>query len=61
MSADPQTETIPKLVTWITRGWIEPTPDDIALVRVLGFTVPPALAGLFLMFATALLVPARTA
>jgi hypothetical protein len=59
-SADPQTETIPKLVTWITRGWIEPTPDDIALVRALGFTVPPALAGLFLMFATALLVPART-
>jgi hypothetical protein len=60
-SADPQTETIPKLVTWITRGWIAPTPDDIALVRVLGLTVPPCLAGLFLMFATALLVPARTA
>jgi hypothetical protein len=60
-SADPQTETIPKLVTWITRGWIEPTPDDIALVRVLGFTVPPALAGLFLMIATALLAAPRTA
>ena len=58
-SADPQTETIPKLVTWITRGWIEPTPDDIALVRVPGFTVPPALAGSFLMFATALGVGRR--
>jgi hypothetical protein len=60
-SVDPQAEMVPKLVAWITRGKIEPTPDDIALVRILGLTVPPLLAGLFLMFATALLAPPRTA
>jgi len=60
-SADPQAETVPRIVKWVTRGWIAPTPDDVVLVRLLGLTVPPALAGLFLMFATALLAPARTA
>ena len=59
-SADPQSEMVPKLVVRVTRGWIDPTPDDIAIVRILGFTVPPLLAGLFLMFATALLAPPRT-
>jgi hypothetical protein len=54
-SVDPQTEAVPKLVAWITRNKIEPTSDDIALVRILGLTVPPCLAGLFFMFATALL------
>jgi hypothetical protein len=59
-SADPQAEMVPRIVKWVTLGKIEPTPDDIVLLRILGYTVPPLLAGLFLMIAVALLVPART-
>jgi hypothetical protein len=58
-SADPQSEMVPRIVAWISRGWIKPSSDDVVLLRLLGLTVPPALAGLFLMFATALLAPPR--
>jgi len=58
-SADPQSEIVPRIVFWISRGWIKPSSDDVVLLRLLGLTVPPALAGLFLMFATALLAPPR--
>jgi hypothetical protein len=58
-SADPQSEMVPRIVKWVTRGWITPTADDVVMLRILGYTVPPALAGLFLMFATALLAPPR--
>jgi hypothetical protein len=57
-TADPQAEMLSKLLKWVN---IELTADDVALVRILGYTVPPLLAGLFLMFATALLAPPRTA
>jgi hypothetical protein len=59
-SADPQVEQVPKLVALITRGWVAPTPDDIALVRILGPTMVPSLAGLLLMFGSTLWAP-RTA
>ena len=35
----------------ITGGSIRPSPDDIALVRLLGLTIVPSLAGLVLMIA----------
>jgi hypothetical protein len=60
-SADPQSEMVPRIVAWISRGWIKPSSDDVVLLRLLGLTVPPALAGLFLMFATALLAAPRNA
>jgi hypothetical protein len=47
-------------VALITRGWVAPTPDDIALVRILGPTMVPSLAGLLLMFGSTLRAP-RTA
>jgi hypothetical protein len=53
-SADPQAEQVSKLVAWITRGWIAPTPEDIALVRILGLTIVPSLSGLAFLFAFAL-------
>jgi hypothetical protein len=58
-SVDPGAESFSKLLGWITRGGITPTPDDIALVRLLGLTIVPSLAGLVLMFAQ-LLAPPRT-
>jgi hypothetical protein len=59
-SIDPAVEMVPKVAAWITRGGITPTPDDIAMVRILGLAVPPALGGLFMMFATALLAAPRS-
>jgi hypothetical protein len=50
-SVDPQAEQMSNLLGWITRGSITPTPNDIALVRLLGLTIVPSLAGLVLMFA----------
>jgi hypothetical protein len=57
-SVDPQSEQVSKLLSWVTRGWIAPTPDDIAVVRLLGLTIVPSLAGVVLMFAQ-LLAPTR--
>ena len=59
-SVDPQAEMVPKLVTWITRGKIMPTPDDIAMVRIL-WSMVPGLAGVVLMLVMGLLAPPRTA
>jgi hypothetical protein len=59
-SADPGAEMVPRIVAWVTRGWITPTSDDAVMLRILGYTVPPLLAGLFLMIAVALLAPTRT-
>jgi hypothetical protein len=49
-SVDPQAEQVSKLLSWITRGWIAPTSHDIALLRLLGLTIVPSLAGVVLMF-----------
>jgi hypothetical protein len=56
-SVDPQAETVAKLLAWISRGWIAPSQDDIALVRLVGWTVAPSLAGLVLAFAQLLSAP----
>ncbi len=53
-SVDPQAEMVPKLVTWITRGKIMPTPDDIAMVCIL-WSIVPGLAGVVLMLVMGLL------
>jgi hypothetical protein len=42
---------------WISRGLITPSPDDVAVLRLLGLTVVPSLAGLVLMFAQLLAAP----
>ena len=54
---DPQAETVAKVLAWISRGWIAPSPDDIAMVRLVGWTVAPSLAGLVLAFAQLLSAP----
>jgi hypothetical protein len=56
-SVDPQAETLARLLTWISRGRIAPSPDDVALVRLVGWTVAPSLAGLVLAFAQLLSAP----
>jgi hypothetical protein len=59
-SADPLAEQVPRIVKWVTRGTITPSSDDVVMLRILWLTVPPVLAGVFLMLATALWAPPRT-
>ena len=53
-SIDPQAETIPKLVAFVSFGRIKPNSDDIAMVRTIGFVATPSLAGVILMIASVL-------
>jgi hypothetical protein len=57
-SVDPQAEMVPKLITWISRGWIKPSSDDIAMMRIL-WSMVPGLAGVVLMLVMGLLAPPR--
>jgi hypothetical protein len=56
-SVDPGAETFAKILGWISYGLITPSPDDIALVRILGLTIVPSLSGLAFLFAFALAAP----
>ena len=56
-SIDPGAESFSKIMGWISRGWITPSPDDVAVLRLLGLTIVPSLAGLVLMFAQLLAAP----
>ena len=59
-SVDPGAESFSKIMGWISRGWITPSPDDVAVLRLLGLTIVPSLAGLVLMFAQLLAAPRTT-
>jgi len=50
-SIDPGAESFSKILGWISCGLITPSPDDVAVLRLLGLTIVPSLAGLVLMFA----------
>ena len=56
-SIDPGAESFSKIMGRISRGWITPSPDDVAVLRLLGLTIVPSLAGLVLMFAQLLAAP----
>lgn len=45
-SVDPQAETLAKLLAWISHSRIAPSQDDIALGRLVGWTVAPSRQGL---------------
>ena len=59
-SVDPGAESFSKIMGWISRGLITPSPDDVAVLRLLGLTIVPSLAGLVLMFAQLLAAPRTT-
>jgi hypothetical protein len=44
--ADPQTAMAQKLIAWISRGYLQPTADDLALIRLLMLTVISQTGGL---------------
>ena len=51
MAADPQADTVARLIGWTSFGLITVTNNDIHLARIAGMTLVPQLAGLVLMLA----------
>ena len=50
--AQPQSTDFAKLVTWVSRGAIQPGADDLSMLRLLFRTFLPQVGGIVLMLAT---------
>jgi hypothetical protein len=50
-AADPQIEAASKLVVWASHGWLTPSGDDFAMVRLLLLALLPQVGGILLMVA----------
>jgi hypothetical protein len=48
-TADPQTEAAIRIVAWITRGLLQPTGDDFAMLRLVLLALLPQIGGILLM------------
>lgn len=48
-TADPQTDAAIKLVTWISRGLLRPTPNDFAMLRLILLALLPQIGGILLL------------
>jgi hypothetical protein len=47
--ADPQTEAAKRIVAWISHGWLTPSSDDFALLRLVLLALLPQVGGVLLM------------
>jgi len=47
--ADPQTEAAIKLVTWGSRGMLQPAPEDFAMLRLILLALLPQIGGILLV------------
>lgn len=50
-TADPQTEAAIHLVAWLTRGILQPTDNDFAMLRLVLLALLPQIGGILLMIA----------
>jgi hypothetical protein len=48
-TADPQTEAAIKLVSWSSRGLLNPAPEDFAMLRLILLALLPQIGGILLM------------
>jgi hypothetical protein len=48
-SADPQTDAAIKLVVWVTHGWLTPSDNDFAMLRLVLLALLPQIGGILLM------------
>ena len=48
-TADPQTEAAIRIVAWVSRGALQPTGDDFAMLRLVLFALLPQIGGILLM------------
>ena len=48
-TADPQTESAIRIVAWASRGMLQPTGDDFAMLRLVLLALLPQIGGILLM------------
>jgi hypothetical protein len=48
-TADPQTEAAIRIVAWMSRGMLQPTGDDFAMLRLILLALLPQIGGILLM------------
>jgi hypothetical protein len=48
-TADPQTEAAVRVVTWLSRGRLSPTPEDFAMLRLILLALLPQFGGILLL------------
>ena len=48
-TADPQTESAIRIVAWASRGMLQPTGDDFAMLRLILLALLPQIGGILLM------------
>jgi hypothetical protein len=50
-NADPQTDAAIHVVTWLSGGWLQPTANDFAMLRLVLIALLPQIGGILLMVA----------
>jgi hypothetical protein len=48
-TADPQTDAAIRLVAWLSHGWLQPTDNDFAMLRLVLLALLPQIGGILLM------------
>ncbi len=48
-TADPQTDAAIRMVAWLSRGWLQPTANDFAMLRLILLALLPQIGGILLM------------
>jgi len=48
-TADPQTDAAIRLVAWLSHGWLQPTSNDFAMLRLVLLALLPQIGGILLM------------
>jgi hypothetical protein len=56
-TADPQTDAAVKLVAWVTHGWLKPSGDDFAMLRLILLALLPQIGGILLMVSRSAIRP----
>jgi hypothetical protein len=56
-SADPQTDAAVKLVAWLSRGVLQPSGDDFAMLRLVLLALLPQIGGILLMVSRSAMWP----
>lgn len=51
VTADPQVEAATRIVAWVSLGWLKPSSDDFAMLRLVLLALLPQVGGLLLMVA----------
>jgi hypothetical protein len=48
-TADPQTEAAVRIVAWVSRGMLQPSGNDFAMLRLVLLALLPQIGGILLM------------